>query len=100
MFIVAYFLYALAQILDMVIYAYMLMVIGRAILSWVSPDPYNPIVRFLYNVTEPALMRIRRYIPASAGGIDFTPMLLILVLYFLQSFLVPTLKRLAITIGM
>jgi YggT family protein len=100
MFIIAYFLYALSQILDMVIYAYILVVVGRAILSWVSPDPYNPIVRFLYNVTEPALMRIRRYIPATAGGIDFTPMILILLLYFLKSFLVPTLARLAVTIGM
>jgi YggT family protein len=100
MFIVAYFLYALAQILDMVIYAYILVVVARAILSWVSPDPYNPIVRFLYNVTEPVLIRIRRVIPAAAGGIDFTPMILILALYFLKAFLVPTLARMAMVIGM
>lgn len=100
MFIVAYFFYALAQILDMVIYAYMLVVVARAILSWVSPDPYNPIVRFLYNVTEPVLIRIRRVIPAAAGGIDFTPMILILALYFLKAFLVPILARMAMVIGM
>jgi YggT family protein len=100
MFVVAYFLYALAQILDMVIWAYMLIVIARALLSWVNPDPYNPIVRFLYNATEPVLYRLRRTIPAFGGGIDFTPMILILILYFLKAFLVPTLARMAVVIGM
>jgi YggT family protein len=100
MFVIAYFLYALAQILDMVIWAYMLIVIARAVLSWVNPDPYNPIVRFLYNATEPALYRLRRAIPAFGGGIDFTPMILILILYFLKAFLVPTLARMAGVIGM
>ncbi len=100
MFVIAYFLYALAQILDIALYAYMLVIIARALLSWVNPDPYNPIVRFLYNVTEPALYRIRQLIPAYIGGIDFTPMILLLVIYFLKAFLVPTLARLAFTIGM
>ncbi len=100
MFVIAYFLYALAQILDVALYAYMLLIIARALLSWVNPDPYNPIVRFLYNVTEPALYRIRKLIPAYIGGIDFTPMILLLVIYFLKAFLVPTLARLAFTIGM
>lgn len=100
MFVIAYFLYALAQILDVVLYAYMLAIIARALISWVNPDPYNPIVRFLYNITEPALYRIRRLIPAYLGGIDFTPMILILIVYFLKAFLVPTLARMAFTIGM
>lgn len=100
MFVIAYFLYALAQILDVVIYAYMLVVIARALLSWVNPDPYNPIVRFLVNVTEPVLYRIRRMIPTTIGGMDFAPMILILALYFLKGFLVPTLARLAYTMGM
>ncbi|MGA2027397.1 MAG: YggT family protein, partial [Syntrophobacteraceae bacterium] len=53
MFIIAFFLRALADILHIALNTYMYIVIARAILSWVNPDPYNPIVRFLYNVTEP-----------------------------------------------
>jgi YggT family protein len=67
------------------IYAYI--VVARAILSWVNPDPYNPIVRFLYGATEPVLQRIRRILPLQAGGIDFTPMVLIFALFFVSNFL-------------
>ncbi len=95
MFIIAYFLRALADVLHIVLNAYMFIVVARAILSWVSPDPYNPIVRFLYNVTEPALFRIRRMLPFDMGGIDFTPMILILVILFLDRFIVPTLYTMA-----
>ena len=100
MFVLSYFLIALATVLHYVLYTYMLVVIARAILSWVNPDPYNPIVRFLYNVTEPVLYRIRRAIPLNMGGIDFTPMILILALVFLDQFLVPTLSRMAYVIGL
>ncbi len=99
MFVLSYFLRALAEVLHIVLYTYMLIVIARAILSWVNPDPYNPIVRFLYNVTEPVLYRIRRAIPIDMGGIDFSPMLLIIVLIFLDNFVVPTLLRFAIILG-
>jgi len=61
----------------------------------VNPDPYNPIVRFLYNATEPLLYRVRRSLPLFAGGIDFSPLLIILVIYFLQAFLVQSLRDLA-----
>ncbi len=67
------------------IYAYI--VVARAILSWVSPDPYNPIVRFLYSATEPVLQRMRRILPLQFSGIDFTPMVLIFVLFFVSNFL-------------
>ncbi|MDD4457989.1 MAG: YggT family protein [Syntrophotalea acetylenica] len=67
------------------IYAYI--VVARAILSWVNPDPYNPIVRFLYNATEPVLQRLRRLLPLRVGGLDFTPMVLIFVLFFVSNFL-------------
>ncbi|MEN6439243.1 MAG: YggT family protein [Syntrophobacter sp.] len=100
MFVIANFLVALAYILDKVIYAYMVIIIIRALLSWVNPDPYNPIVRFLYSVTEPVLYRVRRVIPAYAGGIDFSPIIVILILLFLEQFVPPTLARLAYTIGM
>jgi YggT family protein len=99
MFMISNFLFALAKLINFVLSAYIWIIIGRAIISWVNPDPYNPIVRFLYEVTEPVLSRIRRYIPAFIGGIDFSPMIVILVIIFLQSFLVPTLQQLAATLG-
>ena len=95
MFIIGHFLNALAIILHIAITGYMWIIIIRALLSWVNPDPYNPIVRFLYNVTEPVLYAVRRKLPFFFGGIDFTPMLVILVLVFLDYFLVPTLTSMA-----
>ena len=95
MFVVQNFMMAIAQLIDFLLTAYMWIIIGRAVISWVNADPYNPIVRFLYNVTEPLLSRIRRLMPMNMGGIDFSPMILILAIMFLQSFLVPTLKQLA-----
>jgi YggT family protein len=99
MFIISNFLIAVATILDYVIFAYMWIIIIRALLSWVNPDPYNPIVRFLYNVTEPVLYAVRKRVPVFFGGIDFTPMLVILALLFLQRFLVPTLMTMAYRMG-
>lgn len=99
MFVVNNFLLAVAQLLDFLLTIYMWIIIGRAIISWVNADPYNPIVRFLYESTEPVLSRIRRVLPISFGGIDFSPMILILAIMFLQSFLVQTLKQLAMRMG-
>ncbi|AGF78178.1 putative integral membrane protein [Desulfocapsa sulfexigens DSM 10523] len=99
MFVVNNFMMAIAQLIDFLLTAYMWIIIGRAVISWVNADPYNPIVRFLYDVTEPLLSRIRRVIPMSMGGIDFSPMILIMAIMFLQSFLVPTLKQLATAMG-
>lgn len=95
MFVAQNFLMAIANLINFVLTAYMWIIIGRAIISWVNADPYNPIVRFLYEATEPLLGRIRRALPISMGGIDFSPLILIMVIMFLQSFLVPTLKQLA-----
>ena len=91
-----FFFTALAEVLHVVLDLYMWVIIARAILSWVNPDPYNPIVRFLYNVTEPVLYRLRRLIPLNFGGIDFSPMIVLLIIMFLDRFLVPSLA----TIGM
>jgi YggT family protein len=91
MFIFSNLLGALAQILGMLIRVYMWIVIIRALISWVNPDPYNPIVRFLHAATDPILYRIRRLIPASFGGIDFSPFILIAGLLFLEAFLVQSL---------
>jgi len=98
MFVIANFLNAVATLVDFALSAYMWVIIGRAVISWVNADPYNPIVRFLYEVTEPLLSRIRRVVPVG-GGIDLSPMVLIMGIIFLQSFLVPTLRRMAMAIG-
>lgn len=99
MFVFNNFMMAIAQLVEFLLVAYMWIVIGRAVISWVNADPSNPIVRFLYEVTEPLLRRIRRLLPLSMGSIDFSPMILILAIMFLQNFLVPTLKRLAMGMG-
>lgn len=95
MFIANNFILAVAQLADFLLTAYMWIIIGRAVVSWVSADPHNPIVRFLYEATEPVLSRIRGILPMSVGGIDFSPVIVIMGIIFLQSFLVPTLRHLA-----
>jgi YggT family protein len=98
-FLIYYFFIALANLINLVIVAYIWIIIARAILSWVSPDPYNPIVRFLYRVTEPVLRPVRERLGGFQVGLDFSPMIVILVLYFLKEFLVPVLFRIATEIG-
>jgi YggT family protein len=90
---------ALAYILNMALTIYMWVIIARAILSWVNPDPYNPIVRFLYNITEPVLWWVRRRVPLIFGGLDLSPLLILLAIVFLQRFLVSTLFDLAQRLG-
>lgn len=97
MFIIGNFIKAVAIILHYVLTFYMWIVIARAVLSWVNPDPYNPIVRFIHNITEPLLYRIRSKIPVSFGGIDFSPIIVILIVIFLQNFVVNSLLRLSTT---
>ncbi len=100
MFVVNNFMMAIAQLIDFLLTIYMWIIIGRAVISWVNADPNNAIVRFLVEVTEPILSRIRRMLPMSSmGGIDFSPMILIMAVMFLQSFLVPTLKQIAVGMG-
>ena len=100
MFIIGNFLNAVAVILDYVLTIYMWLIIIRALISWVNPDPYNPIVQFLYRLTDPVLYKVRRLLPASffSFGIDFSPIIVILIIYFLQIFLVASLKQLAFKI--
>jgi YggT family protein len=99
MFVINYFFVAVANLLNLAIVVYIWIIVARAILSWVSPDPYNPIVRFLYRVTEPVLRPVRERLSAYQLGLDFSPMIVILVLYFLKEFLVPVLYRIATEIG-
>jgi len=95
MIVVSNFVYAVAEILYYGLNAYMYIIIGRAIISWVNPDPYNPIVRFLNAVTEPVLFRIRRRLPLFFGGIDFSPIIVILAIIFFQRFVVQSLFDIA-----
>lgn len=99
MFIFSNFLMAIAKILNIGLTIYMWIIIARAVVSWVNPDPYNPIVRFLNNVTEPVLFRIRRIIPVYFGGFDFSPILVLLVIIFIQTFLIQSLYQLAARLG-
>ena len=92
MFIFGNFILALANLIYIVSNAYIWIVIARAVISWVNIDPYNPIVRFLIQVTDPVLYQIRKRLPPM-GGLDLSPMILILAIVFLQSFLVPTLNH-------
>jgi YggT family protein len=96
MFVVSNLILAIAKILSIILTLYMWVIIIRAIISWVNPDPFNPIVRILYQITEPVLWRIRRYVPLQFGGIDFSPIILILAIIFLQQFLVNSLVELAL----
>ncbi|BDV42244.1 YggT family protein [Geotalea uraniireducens] len=94
MFVLANFLLAVAKIADILLTIYMYIIIARAILSWVNPDPYNPIVNFLYRSTEPLLSRVRRILP-DLGGLDLSPIIVLVAIYFLQSFIVRTIYDLA-----
>lgn len=95
MFILGNFLNALAKILDMALYFFMWVIIIRALISWVNPDPYNPIVQFLNRVTEPILYPIRRILPTYRIGIDLSPLIAILIIYFIRYFLVVSLVDIA-----
>ncbi|MCK4987018.1 MAG: YggT family protein [Desulfobacterales bacterium] len=99
MFAVRNLLIALATVIDIALVSFMFITIARAVLSWVSPDPYNPIVRFIHNVTEPVLYRIRRRVPMMFGGMDFSPIAVILIIIFLRIFVVDSLKGLATSLG-
>ncbi len=99
MFVIGNFLGAVAKIIDIALTLYMWIIIGRAVISWVNPDPYNPIVRFLNSVTEPILYPLRRRLPISLGGMDFSPIIVILAIIFVQSFLVRSLAELAMRMG-
>lgn len=87
MFILGNLLIAIAQISNLLLTLYMYMIIGSALISWVNPDPYNPIVRFLYKATEPVLSKVRSKLPYM-GGVDLSPMAVIFAIYFMKSFVV------------
>jgi len=91
MFVFGNFIIAVATVLNYALVAYMWIIIARAVLSWVNPDPYNPIVRIIHNIIEPVLYLIRSKIPVTFGGIDFSPIIVFLVIIFLQKFVIASL---------
>lgn len=88
-------LIVLGQMVLMLIQVYIFIVVARAVISWVGPDPYNPIVRFLYNATDPVLQRIRRVLPLQFSGVDLSPLALLFALYFVQRLI----QRLMLRLG-
>ena len=95
MILLANLLNGLAVVVEMILSMAMWMLIISALISWVNPDPFNPIVRFLHAVTQPMLKPIRRFIPPLGGRVDISPIVLILVIVFLQAFLVGSMKSYA-----
>ncbi|MCM8792834.1 MAG: YggT family protein [Candidatus Omnitrophica bacterium] len=96
MFIVSNLLIALARVLDIALTILYWLILIRALISWVNPDPYNPLVQFLYKTTEPILYPIRRLLPLDFRfGIDISPIIAFLLIIFLKSFLVKTILDIA-----
>jgi len=92
MFILANLLVALAGVLDITLTVLYWLILIRALISWVSPDPFNPVVEFLYKATEPILYPIRRILPPGFKfGIDLSPLLAFMAIIFIKSFLIKTL---------
>lgn len=99
MFVAGNFLVAIATIVDYILTIANWLIIIRALISWVNPDPYNVIVQFLYKATEPLLAPFRRFFPAYSIGVDISPILALLVIWFLKLFLVRTLYGIAMRMG-
>ena len=99
MFAISNFLIALAKIVDITLSILYWLILIRALISWVNPDPYNPIVQFLYKTTEPILYPIRKILPMGFRfGIDISPIIAFLAIMFLKSFLVNTLFDLSMSL--
>ena len=96
MFIVSNFLNASAQVLNIILNILWWVIVIQALLSWVSPDPYNPIVRLLRNITEPLLYPIRKMLPFTFKiGVDISPLIAIAIIIFLKKFLIVSLLEFA-----
>ena len=99
MFVLGNLIYAFAMILAFLLNALNWLIIIRALLSWVNPDPYNKIVQVLNNTTEPILAPLRRIMPAYSMGVDFSPIFALIVIWFVKLFLVRTLLGIAARMG-
>lgn len=99
MFVIGNLLHAIASVLDIVLNTLWIIILINALLSWVRPDPMNPIVRFLERVSDLVCDPIRRVLPTNVSGIDFAPFIAMLVIFFVRMFLVQTLNDAAIRMG-
>jgi YggT family protein len=94
MFVIGNVILGIARVMGIALNIYMWTIIIRALLSWVNPDPYNPIVQVLTRVTEPVLRPLRKLVPPfRTGGVDLSPLIAILIIYFLEIAVVDTLAR-------
>ena len=85
-------LVGIALVLEWILQFTIFFIIARVIISWVNADPYNPIVRAILNITDPIFSFVKKYVPTVFGAIDLTPIFVILVIVFLQTALVNTLR--------
>ncbi len=83
----------IAQVIQQILTIYFWIVIIAAVMTWIEPNPYNPIVKFLYSATEPVFDWIREHLPVVLGGIDFSPLIVLFVIEFLQVWLIPNATR-------
>jgi YggT family protein len=83
------------QAVNLAFQAYIVLVVARALLSWVGPDPHHPLVRLLCRATDPVLERLRRLLPLQFGGIDLAPLALLLALYVVKDLLLNLIVQLA-----
>ncbi len=95
MFLVANLILAAGKVGDILLTVYMWIIIIAALISWVNPDPYNPIVRFLHAVTDPVLRRVRRLVGFRTGFIDLSPMIVVLAIMFIKYFVIQSLMEFA-----
>jgi len=85
-------------VLERLLWAYMWVVIIAALLTWIEPNPYNPIVRFLYSITEPVFDWVREHLPVFFGGIDFSPLIVLIAIEFVQQVVLPHLAMALISV--
>jgi YggT family protein len=96
MFVLSNLLLTVVGILQIALWAYFWIIIARVVLSWVSPDPFNPIVRFIYRATEPVLRPIRDRLHTAGTGLDLSPMIVLIAIYAVDSFVIGTLRDIAV----
>jgi YggT family protein len=99
MFVFGNVIMGLARVLEVVLNIYMWVIIIRALISWVNPDPYNFIVQILTRMTEPALRPLRKLVPPHKVGLDFSPLIAVLIIIFLQYAVIDTLYRIGRSMG-
>lgn len=93
MFILGNLIIGLTTVLDSFLFIFTIIILASAVISWVNADPHNPIVRIIHNVTQPVYRKIRRKINTVYGNMDLTPIVLILIIMFIQNGIIPSLYQ-------